>query len=72
MKLKISLILAIVGFSLNCFASTEFCQGFEIGYKTIKGNNVLVPICPIPPITPIASTPYQEGIKAGIHAARTR
>lgn len=58
--------------STTAFARSEFCQGFEIGYKTVKGNNVIVPICPIPPITPIGSTAYQEGIKAGIHTARTR
>lgn len=50
----------------------EFCAGFEMGYKTVKGNNVIVPICPIPPITPIGSTPYQEGLKAGMKAARSR
>lgn len=50
----------------------EFCAGFEMGYKTVKGNNVIVPICPIAPITPIGSTPYQEGIKAGMRAAQSR
>ena len=48
----------------------EFCAGFEEGYKTIKGNMVIVPICPIPPITPIGSTPFREGIKAGMKAAQ--
>ncbi|SHK47810.1 hypothetical protein [Fibrobacter sp. UWB12] len=48
----------------------EFCAGFEEGYKAIKGNMVIVPICPIPPITPIGSTPYREGLKAGMKAAR--
>ena len=48
----------------------EFCAGFEEGYKTVKGSMVIVPICPIPPITPIGSTPFREGIKAGINAAR--
>ena len=47
----------------------EFCAGFEQGYQAIKGNMVIVPICPIEPITPINSTPFQEGIKAGIAAA---
>lgn len=47
----------------------EFCAGFEQGYKAIKGNMVIVPICPIEPITPIGSTSFQEGIKAGIAAA---
>ena len=47
----------------------EFCAGFEQGYLAIKGSMVIVPICPIEPITPIGSTSFQEGIKAGIAAA---
>lgn len=50
--------------------ASEFCDGFNEGYKTIKGNVVIVPICPIPPITPIGSTAFREGIKAGIGAAQ--
>ena len=49
--------------------ASDFCDGFEIGYKTVKGNNVIVPICPIEPVTPVGSTSYQEGLKAGIRAA---
>jgi len=49
--------------------ASEFCDGFEMGYKTIKGNNVYVPYCPYEPYTPYGSTPYQEGLKAGIKAA---
>ena len=56
--------------SSSVFAKSEFCQGFEEGYKTIKGNMVIVPICPIAPIIPIGSTPFREGIKAGMAAAR--
>ena len=58
-----------MAFSVNAYA-TEFCDGFDVGYKTIKGNSVIVPICPIEPITPIGSTPYQEGLKAEMLAAR--
>ena len=47
-----------------------FCEGFAEGYKAVKGNLVIVPICPIPPITPIGSTEYREGLKAGIKKAR--
>ena len=47
----------------------SFKEGFEEGYKSVKGNMVIVPICPIAPITPIGSTPFREGIKAGIKAA---
>ncbi len=50
--------------------ASEFCDGFNEGYKTIKGNMVIVPIYPIAPITPIGSTALREGIKAGISAAQ--
>jgi hypothetical protein len=50
----------------------EFCVGFAEGYKTIKGDMVLVPLCPLAPITPLGSTDFREGIKAGIRAAQGR
>ena len=50
--------------------ATDFCDGFEEGYKAIKGSYTLVPLCPLEPITPINSTPYREGLKAGMKAAR--
>lgn len=67
-------ILTILGLSLlfaqPSFAQSEFCAGFEEGYKMVKGDLVIVPICPIEPITPIGSTPFREGVKAGIRAAQ--
>lgn len=56
--------------SINAFASkSEFCTGFEEGYKSIKGDMILVPLCPLEPLTPIGSNSFREGIKAGIRAA---
>lgn len=49
---------------------SAFCAGFTEGYKTVKGDMVIVPICPVRPITPIGSTDFREGIKAGMRAAR--
>ena len=51
----------------------EFCAGFSEGYKTIKGDMVIVPICHYAraPMTPVSSTDFREGIKAGMAAART-
>lgn len=71
MMLKIIKILAILvtTFSLTANAS-DFCDGFEVGYKTIAGNTGYVPACPYEPYTPYNSTPYQEGIKAGMKAAK--
>tara|TARA_B100000787_G_C16167013_1_gene284445 strand:- start:980 stop:1150 length:171 start_codon:yes stop_codon:yes gene_type:complete len=54
------------------FAKSDFCTGFEVGYKSIKGDMVIVPICPIEPITPIGSTPYREGILKGQKVARNQ
>lgn len=63
------LSLALIA-STSAFAEkTEFCQGFEEGYKTDKGDMIIVPICSIEPITPIGSTSFREGIKAGMNAA---
>lgn len=50
----------------------EFCAGFAEGYKAIRGNNVAVPACPAAPATPANSTPFQEGLKAGMAAASRR
>ena len=67
----LSIVFVLLLTTASGALASEFCDGFEMGYKTVKGNNVIVPICPIEPITPIGSTPYQEGIKAGMKAART-
>ena len=70
MKKLIFAVLAIASLALADNQS-EFCAGFEFGYKLVRGNNVIVPICPIAPITPIGSTPYQEGVKAGMRRAQS-
>jgi hypothetical protein len=46
----------------------SFCAGFEEGFRSTKGDLVPLPICPIEPVIPIGSTPFREGIKAGIAA----
>lgn len=50
----------------------DFCDGFSVGWKTVKGDLSIEPICPVAPITPIGSTGYREGIKAGVARARSR
>lgn len=47
-------------------SATEFCDGFEAGYKSIKGEFSFAPFCPFEPFTPFNSSPYKEGLKAGI------
>lgn len=69
-KLIIGLIaFASLGGVAIASAESEFCAGFSEGYKSVKGDMVLVPLCPLEPLTPLGSTPFREGIKAGIRAA---
>lgn len=57
------------GKELNAASSQgPFCAGFEEGFRSVKGDLASLPICPIEPITPIGSSPFREGIKAGIAA----
>jgi len=65
----ILLFIGVFGLSHNVFAQSEFCKGFEEGYKIVKGDMVLVPLCPLEPLTPLGSNPYREGIKEGMKAA---
>lgn len=50
----------------------DFCSGFREGYKAVKGNLAVVPVCPVPPITPVGSTAYGEGVRRGMAEARRR
>lgn len=51
---------------------TTFADGYREGYRAIMGNMVVLPVVPVAPVTPVGSTPYREGIKAGIAAASRR
>ena len=48
----------------------EFCDGFDEGYKSVKGDLVALPMCPATPTTPIGSTDFREGLKAGMVAGQ--
>ncbi|CAN1555107.1 hypothetical protein MCEREM21A_02359 [Sphingomonadaceae bacterium] len=65
-------LIATVSEPALAVSQSEFCAGFEEGFRSVKGSLVIVPICPIAPITPIGSSPFREGIKAGIAAALKR
>jgi hypothetical protein len=62
-------VIAIAGSQSAYAGRDEFCAGFAEGFKTVKGDIALVPLCPLEPLTPLGSTPFREGIKAGIVAA---
>lgn len=68
------LLALIVAASSAAFAgqAEQFCAGFAEGFKTVKGSGVMVPMCPMMPMIPMGSTPFREGIKAGIAAAQDR
>jgi len=67
-KILFSILVGSI-FILSANAS-EFCAGFKEGYKTIKGDMVMVPMCLMAPMTPMDSTDFREGIKAGMRAAQ--
>jgi hypothetical protein len=50
----------------------DFCDGFDEGWRAIKGDLALVPLCPLAPLTPLGSTPYREGLKVGMEKARSK
>jgi hypothetical protein len=71
MKKISACFFAVIGLGLmsSLSAMTPFCAGFSEGFKSVKGDMVLVPMCPLEPLTPLGSTPFREGLKAGIIAA---
>lgn len=48
----------------------DYQKGFEEGYRMIMGASALLPLEPIQPLTPLGSTPFREGLKAGINLAK--
>jgi len=65
----ISIILQIFPF-ITSAAQPQFCAGFNEGYRSIMGNLVVIPICPLSPLTPLGMTDFQNGIGFGIRAAQ--
>jgi len=75
MKRSLSVLVASLALFVTSFAfagQDEFCAGFAEGYKSIKGDLAMVPMCSMAPMTPMGSTDFREGIKAGIRAAQAR
>ena len=69
-KYACTAILTLILFSGSSSADrNEFCAGFIEGFKAERGNVSILPICPIEPVTPIGSSSYREGLKAGMAAA---
>ncbi len=51
-------------------SQSDFCAGFKEGYRMVRGDLVQVPQCPQGTQAPQGSTPYREGVKAGMKAAK--
>ncbi|MGZ3690598.1 MAG: hypothetical protein ACXVAX_03795 [Pseudobdellovibrio sp.] len=70
---KIALVsfLLMIGFSsVGAAKESRFCAGFYTGYKAIKGDMVIPPLCPVVlKIPALDSDDFTEGIKAGVKAA---
>ncbi len=67
--MKITLVAVLVMFAQVSLAS-DFCDGFKEGYRLIKGNNFTVPVCPVEPARVTNATMRQQGMKAGMRAAK--
>ncbi|MGX2957646.1 hypothetical protein ACWIYZ_11300 [Ursidibacter arcticus] len=52
--------------------TNDFQKGFEEGYRMLMGKSALLPLIPLQPLTPLGSTPFREGLKLGIKAAKQR
>lgn len=47
----------------------DFDAGYFVGWQLVYGTLAPKPLTTIAPLTPLGSTPFLEGIKAGIEAA---
>lgn len=47
----------------------DFREGFIVGWQAIRGTSAGVPGIPGQPGTPGGSTPFLEGVKAGLRSA---
>jgi hypothetical protein len=50
----------------------DFAEGFKVGYQLVRGTNVAIPAIPGQLGAPANTTPFLQGIKAGIQAAGGR
>jgi hypothetical protein len=71
---KILLVVVVLMFvAAFSFANqADFNAGFATGWKSIMGDNAIVPIAPVCPIGPINTTDYEKGVAAGVKAALSK
>ena len=69
------LVIIFIFFGSVVFADNlqEYCEGYEMGFKTAYGNNnVAVPACPAPIAASAGETYYQNGLKDGMKEGNKR
>lgn len=49
--------------------SGTFAEGFEVGYRSIKGTSRMLPMVPMAPMTKMNSTTFLMGVRKGIERA---
>lgn len=63
-------VAALLFSHISYAGQDQFCAGFYEGFKSIKGDMVLPPLCPLAPLHPLGTTDFRQGILAGIRAAQ--
>lgn len=67
-KFTVLLSILIASISAEAMAS-DFCEGFESGFKSVKGEFAFPPLCPLKPLTTTGKTDYQLGKQIGARTA---
>lgn len=53
----------------NIIHAASFAEGFEVGYRSIRGTSVSLPSIPSQPSTRSNSTAFLMGVRKGIERA---
>ena len=55
--------------NVNIISAGSFKEGFEVGYRAIKGTSSMLPMTPMTPMTKLNSTTFLMGVRKGIERA---
>ena len=64
------LAFSLLVFSPSIAFASDFCDGFEKGYQSVKGDMALVPFCPFEPFVMTDKSDYQLGRQIGERKAK--
>jgi hypothetical protein len=67
---KFKSLLFVVVLSLACAVAvhagnSDWEQGWDAGWKQVRGPLSLAPLSPLPPLPPLGQDDYQDGFAAG-------